>query len=166
MLFRSIYPIMMHLTFRLLPLPAVPLFPAEKNYFYLQEFLLDNNYDIRVTVIGNRAFSFRRFNRPGDFRASGSGDIDFWKEEVDKRCLKIAFDISKTLNFQSMAYDFVYNQDRVPKIIEISYAYASWAINKCTGFWDTDLHWHKGNFWPGNCIIEDLLHEYTISKMK
>lgn len=31
--------------------------------------------DTRVTVIGHCAFGYRRYNRPGDFRASGSGRL-------------------------------------------------------------------------------------------
>src|SRR6185437_3166443 len=42
----------------------------QHGYFLVQEFLPDNKFDVRVTVTGNRAFVFRRFNRPGDFRAS------------------------------------------------------------------------------------------------
>src|SRR6185503_17089802 len=45
-------------------------------YILLQEFLSNNKFDTRVTVIGNRAFAYRRFNRPNDFRASGSGNFD------------------------------------------------------------------------------------------
>lgn len=49
----------------------------EKKYILFQEYLPDNEFDTRVTVIGNRAFAFRRFNRKKDFKASGSGEIDY-----------------------------------------------------------------------------------------
>ena len=52
-------------------------------------------YDTRVTVIGGRAFAFRRFNRDDDFRSSGSGKIDYNMEEIDKRMIKLALKVSK-----------------------------------------------------------------------
>ena len=51
------------------------LMGLERGYVYFQEFIPNNNFDTRVTVIGDRAFAFTRNVRPGDFRASGSGDI-------------------------------------------------------------------------------------------
>ena len=43
-------------------------------YVYWQEFVPANDADLRITVIGNRyGYGFWRHNRPGDFRASGSG---------------------------------------------------------------------------------------------
>ena len=47
--------------------------PRERGYALFQRFVPGNDYDIRVTVIGERVFTFRRRVRPGDFRASGSG---------------------------------------------------------------------------------------------
>ena len=44
-----------------------------KDYVYFQKFLPNNKYDIRIVVIGDRAFGFIRYNRENDFRASGSG---------------------------------------------------------------------------------------------
>ena len=52
-------------------------FELQRDYLLVQEFLPGNGFDTRITVIGNRAFGFRRFNRPDDFRASGSGRIDW-----------------------------------------------------------------------------------------
>ena len=96
-----------------------------KNYILFQEFHPGNTYDTRITVIGNRAYAARRFTRKNDFRASGSGLISFDQLEIDNRFVEIAFDISKKLNFQSMAYDFIYNKDKDPIICEISYTFPS-----------------------------------------
>src|SRR5262249_26757951 len=48
--------------------------PRQRGYVLFQEFMPGNDYDTRVTIIGNRAFGAVRHNRPNDFRASGSGD--------------------------------------------------------------------------------------------
>lgn len=66
----------------------------------------NNPNDIRITVIGNRAFGYIRYNRPEDFRASGSGNFDVTKENVPIEAVKIAHQLSKQMGFQSMAYDF------------------------------------------------------------
>ena len=41
---------------------------GRRGYVYFQDFIPDNQFDTRVTVIGNRAFAFIRKVRPGDFR--------------------------------------------------------------------------------------------------
>src|SRR5690606_15154424 len=51
----------------------------EKGYLYFQEFMPKNEFDTRLIVIGNRCFGIRRYNRTGDFRASGSGLIKYEK---------------------------------------------------------------------------------------
>jgi len=129
----------------------------QKNYVLFQKYLPDNKYDTRITVIGDRAFGFRRFNRKGDFRASGSGRINYDVEKVDKRCIEIAFSISKKMHFQTMAYDFLFNSDDEPQFCEISYTYLDTAICNCPGYWDSNLNWHDGHFWPQYCQLVDVL---------
>lgn len=48
-----------------------------KKYVYFQDFIPGNDFDTRVTIIGDRAFGFTRNVRPGDFRASGSGNVGY-----------------------------------------------------------------------------------------
>ncbi len=135
-----------------------PLFwQRDKNYVYFQRFLPGNSFDTRVSVIGERAFGFRRFNRENDFRASGSGRIDYDSGQVDPRCLKLAFAISKSLKFQSMAYDFLMNEKGEVEIGEISYTFMDTAIYNCPGYWDEELNWHQGHFWPQYFQLMDCL---------
>ena len=130
----------------------------EFGYAYFQEFLPDNKYDTRVTVIGSRAFAFKRFNRPGDFRASGSGNFDVSPYKIDLECVKTAFAVSKEAGFQSMAYDFLYDPDNRPLIVEMSYTFVDWAVQSCPGHWDEKLNWVEGNMWPEEAIAEDFLN--------
>lgn len=134
-----------------------PIWQREKGYILFQKFLPDNDFDTRITVIGNRAFCFRRFVRKKDFRASGSGMISYDQNEINKECIKIAFSISKKLNFQSMAYDFIFDGENAPHICEISYTYQDKAVYDCPGYWDSDLQWHDGHFWPQYLHLKDLL---------
>ncbi|MFC1816270.1 hypothetical protein ACFL0M_10085, partial [Thermodesulfobacteriota bacterium] len=63
-----------------------PLFwQIDKNYVLFQKYLPNNLFDTRVSIIGERAFAFRRFNRENDFRASGSGKIDYDISKIDLR---------------------------------------------------------------------------------
>ena len=128
----------------------------EKNYAYFQEFVPNNPYDTRISVIGDRAFGYRRFNRPNDFRASGSGNFDIEPAKIDLNCIKIAVNISKKLKFQSMAYDFLLKDEQY-LITEVSYTFVDWMVQKCPGYWNSDLKWVEGNMWPEKAQIEDFI---------
>ncbi|MDF0677236.1 MAG: hypothetical protein P0120_23305 [Nitrospira sp.] len=136
----------------------------EKGYVYFQEFIPGNAFDTRVTVIGNRAFGFTRNVRPGDFRASGSGDIVFDPRRVHETCLEIAFQVTRKFRSQSMAFDFVLTEYKLPMILEISYGYDARAVHSCPGFWDDNLIWHEGAMWPEDAILTDLLKDVDQSK--
>lgn len=135
------------------------VWPNERGYAYFQEFVPENEFDTRVTVIGNRAFAFRRYNRDGDFRASGSGKIDYSKNGIDLDMIRIAHEISNLHSFQSMAYDFLIDKKGKPTIVEISYAYKSKAVYNCSGHWDRDLNWIDGHVLPEAAHVEDFLEE-------
>lgn len=130
----------------------------EKGYVYFQDFIPNNEFDIRVIVIGNKAFAIKRYTRKNDFRASGSGDIVYDRNQIDERCIKIAFDVNNKLKCQSIAYDFVFDLKKEPLILEISYGFDVNAYDKCEGYWDSSLTWHEGKFNPQKWMIEDLIN--------
>lgn len=131
----------------------------EKGYVYFQDFLPDNGHDTRLVVIGNRCFGVRRYTRKNDFRASGSGIKAYNKELFDDQCIKIAFETSKKLGAQSVAYDFIWD-GQIPKIVEISYCFITGAFyDDCPGYWDSDLVWYNKNVNPQYFMIEDFLKE-------
>jgi hypothetical protein len=134
-----------------------PYWQRDKNYAYFQEFMPNNTYDTRVTVIGDRAFAFRRMTRPNDFRSSGSGILSYDIDKIDQRFIEIAFQISNKLGFQSMAYDFMYGPNGEARFCEISYDYLDTTVFNCPGYWDSKLDWHEGNFWPQLFHLSDAL---------
>lgn len=134
----------------------------QKGYIYFQDFLPNNKFDTRITVIGDRAFGFTRNTRPNDFRASGSGDIVYNLNRIDENCIKIAFSTAERIKVQSTAFDFIFDKEKNPKIGEISYCYQSKAVYDCPGFWDKDMKWHEGHIWPEDAILEDLLREISL----
>lgn len=75
---------------------------SEKGYVYFQDFVPDNDFDTRVTVVGDRAFAYTRNVRPGDFRASGSGDIVHSIDKINRKYVEIAFDITRKVSSQGI----------------------------------------------------------------
>ena len=139
-----------------LPTDYAQMHGREKGYVYFQEFIPNNNFDIRVIVIGNRAFSIKRLCRENDFRASGSGYLRYDFEEQSEDCVRIAFDVNKRIHSQCIAFDFVFC-NCIPMIVEISYGFSMNAYDKCPGYWTNDLQWHKGSFNPMGWQVENLL---------
>ncbi|HMN33645.1 MAG TPA: hypothetical protein PKA54_09740 [Chitinophagaceae bacterium] len=130
----------------------------QKGYIYFQEFIPNNSYDIRVVTIEKRAFALKRMVRPNDFRASGSGLIVYEKNEIDERCVKLAFETSKKLKASCVAYDFVFDGLNNPVILEINYGFTPEAYLKCPGWWDDELNWHEGSFNSAEWIVDYIIH--------
>ncbi len=121
------------------------------NASYWQEFVPQNECDLRITAIGDRwAVGFWRWNRPNDFRASGSGLIDYEKN-IPEETIHFCLDLNKKHNFDSMAYDVIF-RDRKPVIVEICYTYVDKAIYNAPGYYERNeigqLSYQKGNTWP------------------
>lgn len=128
----------------------------ERGYIYFQEFIPDNDFDIRVVVVGDKAFAIKRMVRKGDFRASGSGNILYDKGLINEETVRLSFEMSAKLKTQCVALDFVY-KDLKPLVVEISYGFSSAGYDPCTGYWDNEMCWHEGKFDPYGWMVEDLI---------
>jgi glutathione synthase/RimK-type ligase-like ATP-grasp enzyme len=135
-----------------------PEWQIQKDAILFQKFLSGNNFDTRINIIGKRALAFRRFVRTNDFRASGSGKINMEMDKIDKRCIEIAFAVSKKLDFSTMAYDFIFDEDNNPQINEMSYCFVDRFVGKCPGYWDENLEWHSVSNWPQYYQLCDFLN--------
>jgi glutathione synthase/RimK-type ligase-like ATP-grasp enzyme len=129
----------------------------QKGYVLFQEFIPGNKFDIRVVTIGDRAFAIKRLVRKNDFRASGSGLIVYNKSEIDEHCIEIAFETTKKLDAQCVAYDFVFDNKNNPLIVEINYGFEHRAYFPCPGYWDRQMNWHEGKFNAADWIIENIV---------
>lgn len=129
----------------------------ERGYVLFQDFVPDNTFDTRVVTVGHRAFGIRRLVRKGDFRASGSGFIEYEPEKISPECVRLAFETSEKLGAQVVAYDFVHNMSNNPLIVEINYGYAHASYAKCPGYWDKELNWHSGYFNSTHWMVEDFI---------
>ena len=130
----------------------------EKGYAYFQDFIPNNDFDIRVIVINDKAFAIKRLVRENDFRASGSGSIVYKKSDIDLRCIELAFKISDRLNSQCLAYDFIFDADNKPLIVEISYGFSVKAYDFCPGYWDKNLVWNESKFNPQEWMVKTLFN--------
>ncbi len=133
----------------------------ERGYVYFQEFVPNNNFDIRVTYVFGKCFALRRKVRSGDFRASGSGNIDYDMSKIPKDALKIAFEVANKLKLQTAAFDFVtYNEK--PLIIEMSYGFGYDQDQFNYGYWDVNLNYYPTSFDPYGWMVEGIIN--SISK--
>jgi len=132
--------------------------PRERGYLYAQDFIPNNNFDIRIIIIGNRAFAIKRMVRAGDFRASGSGEIVYDMDQIPIECVKISFEITRRLMAQCVAFDYVL-LDEIPKIVEISYGFNRLVYLDCPGYWSNSLEWKPGKFTPEKFMVEDVLKQ-------
>ena len=134
-----------------------------KNYILFQEFLPQNPFDIRIVIIGNRAFGFRRFNRPNDFRASGSGNVDINPKHVPIETVRLGFRLANHLKIQSIAIDCL-RKDEEWVVVEMSYTFPHFTTHDCPGHWELQsepdtgkLIWRDGQMWPEEAQIIDFL---------
>lgn len=128
----------------------------EIGYVYFQDFIPNNDADIRVVVIGNKAFAIKRMVRENDFRASGSGNILYAKELFDEKVIEASFKINDKLQSQCLALDFVFFNGQ-PLVVEISYGFSMEGYDACPGYWDTNLTWHEGRFNPQQWMMDDVI---------
>lgn len=145
------------------PYGPTPQADLQYGYFFAQEFLSNNGFDTRVTITGNRAFVFRRFNRAGDFRASGSGHFDWDPKQVGEDAVRLGYRVARQLGSQTLTVDIL-RRGSEPVIIELGLAYASWCVRDCPGHWaltgepdSGTLEWVEGSMRPEDAIFADFV---------
>ena len=135
------------------------LFPKELGYVYFQEFIDDNKQDIRVSVIGGKAWAFKRRVRDNDFRASGSGMIDYNTSDIPLILVETSFKYTEEIGAQSIAYDYVRNSKGDYLLLEISYGFSAEAILECEGYWNKELIWNFKKLCPAQEVLKNFMEE-------
>jgi glutathione synthase/RimK-type ligase-like ATP-grasp enzyme len=128
----------------------------EKGYIYFQKFISGNEHDIRVIVIGDKAFAIKRIVRENDFRASGSKNIQYERSLFDMKLIGLSFELAERLKSQCVGFDYVIENGN-PMVLEMSYGFTPEGYDPCPGYWDKDLTWHEGKFNPFGWIVENLI---------
>lgn len=134
----------------------------ERGYAYFQDFIPNNDSDIRVIIIGNKAFAIKRMVRDNDFRASGSGKIIYDKESIPISSIKTAFKINNFLKAQCVAFDFVI-KDYEALVVEISFGFGITSYDFCPGYWNSEMEWQEGRFNPQEWMVEEVLTRLNIN---
>lgn len=148
-----------------LPPPYSRVRGHEKWYIYFQEYISNNDHDIRVIVIDNKAFAIKRMVRKNDFRASGSGEILYDRNIFDETIIRLSIDLAVKLKTQCVGFDYV-NDNGKPLIVEISYGFSPGGYEPCPGYWDKELNWHDGKFNPYGWMVDNLLIDIETSMRK
>jgi glutathione synthase/RimK-type ligase-like ATP-grasp enzyme len=127
-------------------------------YVLFQDFAPDNDSDLRITVLGDKAYGVRRWVRPGDFRASGSGRVSHDPEHVDIDAVAMAFRLARKLAGSCVAFDIVRKSNGDLAVVEVSYGFRF--RGNSPGFWDSSLKWHARKFrveyWMLDLVLSDL----------
>lgn len=132
-------------------------------YVYFQDFIPDNDFDIRVVIVDNKAFAIKRKVRENDFRASGSGTLLYEKEHFSDEIIARSFEINDKLKSQSLAIDFVF-KDGEALVVEISYGYSKKGYDPSEGYWDHDLNFYKGPFDFCGWMVDEVVKEIKAKK--
>lgn len=140
--------------------PIYKYISNSRGFILLQKFIPNNSYDIRVTIIGERGIIFKRKVRDNDFRASGSGCIEYGISDADLRAIPIARRISEKIGSQTMTYDFLYDNDAL-KIVEMSYGFSASAVYNAQGWYDKQMNYHQERTDVHQMILERLIKEYN-----
>lgn len=128
----------------------------EKGYIYFQDFIPDNDHDIRIFVVGDKAYGKKRMVRENDFRASGSKDYYFDRELINEEVVKVAFEVTEKLKAQALVFDFVFLEGK-PMILEISYGTVMSGFDPCVGYWDREMNWYDGQFDAYGLMVDNVV---------
>ena len=97
----------------------------EKGYVYLQEFIPNVRYDLKVVVVGDKLSFIGRGVRGNDFRASGSGDLISDRSLIDQSIIDLAFKAADLMQSDCTGFDIITNpQNNMPVILEVSYGFS------------------------------------------
>jgi glutathione synthase/RimK-type ligase-like ATP-grasp enzyme len=106
----------------------------QTGYVFWQKFVDGNDCDYRVCVAGGEYFGLVRRNRSDAPFASGSGDNYplTLKDDREREALRKAVEITAELGTQLMAYDFVFDGDRI-YLLEVSSSWTphAYALSPC-----------------------------------
>lgn len=129
-----------------------------RGYAYFQDYIPGCQYDIRVKIIGSKCWAFRRIVRENDFRASGSDIHHYSQEGIPLEVVRNAFEITRRLKLQCVAFDYVIDSQNKPLILEMSYGFG-YTEEQFHGYWDEELNWHAERFNPFGWMVEEVIKE-------
>jgi hypothetical protein len=106
--------------------------------FIMQEYI-KNNATLRLIVIGDKIFGYKRINDPKNCLVLKSTYADF-SYKMNKTLFDFVYKIYKDNDFISMSFDIVYNEENDKYyLLEISYTFACTYARKVNWYYDMKL---------------------------
>ena len=137
--------------------------PNERGYVYLQEFVPNVDYDLKVVVVGDCLSFVARYVRKNDFRASGGGTLFYDKSLITKEIIDLAFRASDSLNSDCTGLDIIIDpRSGLPVILEVSYGFSHIAQMELHGYFDRQGHWHNEPLNPPSMLLYNLIKQHTL----
>lgn len=143
-----------------------------KNIFYMQKFMADATFDLRVMMSGEKAFGYYRYPKKGDFKASGAGNYE--KKEIPEDVLRLAYDIKRKLGVRQVGVDFLYSPaEGKYYVIETSVfnridTPEQLVVNGVAGYYDMsdldNITFRPGKFWIQELTLQYLVESYAAKK--
>ncbi|MHA7865535.1 ATP-grasp domain-containing protein [Flagellimonas marinaquae] len=134
----------------------------EKGYLLLQEFIPNQGFDVRVVVVGDRLVALKRLVRTQDFRASGSGKLEYPNENLKEDYRKLAFHVIDLLNVPAMGFDFMEDKEGKIYLIEMSYGFPSENfLDGASGYWTADNQFVKSDI-----QLQEWMIDRTIDRIE
>ncbi len=125
-------------------LKSAKKFPNEKGYVYIQEYIPNDGFDMKVVVVGDKCTGLYRPIRSHDFRASGGGSVLYNKELFTENIIKSAFATADALQLQCVGFDYVIDKRTGNGlIVEMSYGFSHTAVLGMNGYFDRNCQWHN-----------------------
>lgn len=76
---------------------------------------------------------------------------------VTKILIEISFEVAKKINLQSVAFDFVIDENDKPLIIELSYGFGVQGIRAAPRYRYNHLNWHECQFNPQEWMVDEVI---------
>lgn len=141
------------------------LLPRERGYVYLQDFIANAEYDLKVAVIRDKLSFIGRRTRKDDFRASGGGDLFFDKALMSREIIDMGFKTADAMKSQCVGMDVVVDpKTGHPTIVEISYGFSHTALLAAGGYYDRNGQWHDTPMNAPREILLNLLSPQVIAR--
>lgn len=139
----------------------------QKGYVYLQKYLDDAEYDLRIILVGSRIFGYYRMRPKHDFRASGAGLVDH--RELPVEVVLLAIKAKEVMPATVLAVDFLKSRkENKYYISETSISITvdmirNLEVNGIIGYHTLKngaLEFHPARVWLQEFILEELIRKH------
>jgi glutathione synthase/RimK-type ligase-like ATP-grasp enzyme len=117
-------------------------FPKERGYVFVQEFVPNEGFDLKIVVVAGKVSFLVRRVRKNDFRASGGGDLFYERDLVPDGAIRSARETARAMGSLCVGFDYVVHRDTgEAKIVEMSYGFSHEAVLPAGGYWNEAGEW-------------------------